>query len=68
MKKSTQNFITSLLGFIIILAGVASIFVEATHEFMTITYYIITFAFGLILIYVKNDKAVDLIKDLFKLR
>jgi len=68
MKKSIQNWITSVLGFIIILADVASIFIKVTHELMTVTYFIIIFAFGIILIYVKNDKAIELIKSLLKFK
>jgi len=68
MKKSLQNLLTTVLGFIIILAAVASLFIKVTHEVMTTTYYIITFVVGFILIYVKNDKAISLIKNLLKLK
>lgn len=62
MKKSLQNNLTSILGFLVVIAGIATLFIPVAQAVMTPVYYVLTFLFGLILIYVKNEKAVELTK------
>ena len=64
MKKSLQNNLTSILGFLVVIAGIATLFIPVAQAVMTPVYYVLTFLFGLILIYVKNDRAVELTKTI----